>query len=286
MCPRRAGNNARPRAGSVPEPSERAAQLRFGAPGIPSPVGQDHPLRMPRHDPREIFAGTLLAADPREAHVERRLAVGIQHAAEPGQPAHAARQFRDLEVLDQVGEDQRGAGAVEEHELLQRAAAAKAKLLDFRVPRGGGGIGEVRIEGDVDALRCRPLAHPRRRPRGGAGITLLPGRDRGVVDLVGRHQVPHRAEGVDRRGQAGVRRDRRVAPQAAIAQPHHRHARRKGHAGPERCSHPDDGPVDDPDPWRDRLQRVDRLVQADVRHCPIRRYRQAWRPRSPARKRT
>ncbi|MGH8183844.1 MAG: hypothetical protein ACREPH_09300 [Rhodanobacteraceae bacterium] len=58
------------------------------------------------------------------------------------------------------------------------------------------------------------------------------------MQQVRRNQMPHRAQRIDGSKQACIRRNRRMTPEAAVAQAHQRHAGRKRHAAAERRRHP------------------------------------------------
>src|SRR6185437_6566897 len=78
--------------------------------------------------------------------------------------------------------------------------------------------------------------------------------------------MPYRTERINFAEQRFIRRDRRMAPHAAVAQSHNRHARRERHAATKRRRHPRFRAIRNPDARRDRLQRVDRFVQPVVEH--------------------
>ena len=141
-------------------------------------------------------------------------------------------------LLAEVGEDQRAARAVQEHDLVQEEVADHGALVEVPRPARPRLVAEHDLEVQIGPARGQP------RRCVGAGVREAR-REVGeveMVQLVGRHDVFDRPERVQRRDERLVRRDRRVHEERTVREPAHRHARahldsveaQRSPAGPER----------------------------------------------------
>lgn len=115
-----------------------------------------------------------------------------------------------------------------------------------------------------DALGRGPLLRPRRSPGRGLRVGTFPGGDVSVVGLVGRDEVPNRAQGVNLRKQPVVGFGRGSQEQVAAVEAHDDHAGREGYRAASEVGHPEDRPVDHPKALADRLEHVEGLVELHV----------------------
>src|SRR6185437_3154123 len=147
------------------EPAESAPQLGPAIFEIAAAMRQNYPLRLPRQHPCQASASHISAADESHAHIQRRLAVGIKHTAKPRKPAQGSIQLVRLEVLDQVGQDQRIGAAMIEHSLFHETAAAESQLIKLTGPVWSRPVNQIGIEVNVDVLPGREFPHAWRSPR-------------------------------------------------------------------------------------------------------------------------
>src|SRR3712207_2013378 len=233
-------------------------------------MGDDHLLRLPLDHPLEGEAGLLFVTQEAQAQVEGRLAVRVRHSGQPNQPPVNAAELLGLEVLYQVRQYQGACLAVEEDDLFHESAAAEDELVDVLRPCLLRPIPEVCVEGNVDVLGCGPLAHARRCPSLRLRISPLPGCYVGVVDLIGRDEVPDRSEGVELETQTVIKLGWGPHEQVAAGEA-------DDHSGWERHrtareGHPNYGTVDHPEVLADRLEGVERLIefhgQSILAHSP------------------
>ncbi len=219
-------------------------------------MGHDDVVDRPGEDARQAGARFVAAEQEGQAPFARRARMRLDDAVEPGDEPLPAGEPAGPEILDEVGEDRRAAGAMKEHHLGQPQAASQHHLVDIGRPGGIRPVAEIGVEGEVLAL----LAQPRRGIEAGLRIGRLPFAEEEVVQLVGRHQEAHGAERLDRALQLRRERDRRPHEQAAVCEAHDHHARRIGEA-----VEIDDGPIAHPDIRTERLERRRRHC---VRHQP------------------
>ena len=226
---------------------------------------EDDAFRLPGEDVRQCGTGGGFIFEG-DAPVGRGFAVRIGDAAE----FHHARpetagEFCGLEVFDEVGEDEGAACAVVEDGFGHHAAAAKRQLRDVLRPVRRCFCAKVGSKANADTLRRRPLAYTGAGPGFRLRIVALPGGDMGVMDTVGRDEVAHRPECVNRGEQCRIGGDRRMAPQAAVSQAHYGHARAERNGETQREFHADDAAIGYPDVVAPGLQGVERLVE--VKRC-------------------
>jgi hypothetical protein len=110
---------------------------------------------------------------------------------------------------------------VEEDDLVLERAGREEDLLDLATPRGLGLVAENAAPGQVRALALEAGAAVEQSAR----VCMRPFRDVEVVEAARGHDRLHRAEGVDRLPGTRVEGDRRVDEEAAVREPHERHAR-------------------------------------------------------------
>jgi hypothetical protein len=101
--------------------TERSSQFTVAVAVIPATVHDV--LRLPGEH-RSYSVPQLSAMSPKgQPHVERRLAVGINHASDPKQRAEPWRaNTGQFEVLNQIGQNKRPARPMEEDDFRENAA--------------------------------------------------------------------------------------------------------------------------------------------------------------------
>lgn len=156
--------------------------------------------------------------------------------------------FRELQVHDQVGQDQRTARSMEDRHLAEPAATRDNRLLEVLGPCLGRFLAELMVE-----PHARPFdrsASAQVRCRSGFCVDVaLPVFDEAPVHHVRSDDVPERTDRLENLLQAFAERRGRVQPELPGAKPDHGHPHR--HLEPH---HVDRLAVHDPDVLRDRLQ--------------------------------
>lgn len=116
-------------------PAEGPLQLRHGILVVAAAMRQHDPFRCPCDHLQWSTSNSPMMADETELHVDRRLAIGIgcsERLHDPSQEMTA--DARRLEVLDEVGDDERSACPVKEFDLGQECARYKT-LRKAIIPR-------------------------------------------------------------------------------------------------------------------------------------------------------
>lgn len=90
-------------------------------------------------------------------------------------------------------------------------------------------------------------------------IASLPISEIGIVKGVGRDQIANRSQPINGGAKAVVPGDWRMDPHLPVRHAHDRHARRKWQRQPK-TAHPDLGTIDDPDPFREWFQGIERSI--------------------------
>ena len=110
-----------------------------------------------------------------------------------------------------------------ERDLPEAEAAGHDDLREVAGPFRRRRVGEIPVEAQACPLHLPALAQVRRGPGERLRAVALPLLQVGPVSDVGRDQVADRPQRLDRAVQARVVAGRRVEPDTAVGQPHHRH---------------------------------------------------------------
>ena len=186
------------------QPAERALQLRRRIALITPPVRQNDFFRLPCQHPRQTRAAAAwsLNVARQSAGVLPSGSAMPASLITPAQKRLGKRAVSKFSIKSAESACGFGGG---KHGFGHHAAARKRHLFQIGRPLGRGCVAQIAIERHGDALRRHPLAHARACPCGRLRITRFPRGDVGVVDFVGRHQMPHFAQRVDLREQFGRR---------------------------------------------------------------------------------
>jgi hypothetical protein len=119
---------------SSEQPSKRTPQLVLARARVPTPVGEDDPLGIPRDHLLDSGPQRCFVLPERDAHITRHPAVRIADASEPRQPSHepGVDSLR-LEVLNEVRKNERARRTMEEDD-LGHELAGYGQCDDLTVP--------------------------------------------------------------------------------------------------------------------------------------------------------
>jgi hypothetical protein len=200
------------------EPGEGLAQRRAASRPEHVSVGQAHAIEVEREQAVDGGAGGGAVADAALHHEVRTEApVG---AGDP-EPERAAPRPGRRDVHAQVGQHEGPAREVEEDDLVQVGRAGEEVVLECARERGDGGVGHHAVEGEVASL----LGEAGWPEQTGGRVDALPVAGEEVMDAIRREDDADRAERVHRAPRVWVGRHGRVQEQAAVREPHDRHAR-------------------------------------------------------------
>ena len=156
-------------------------------------MAEHDPLRLPRVNRCPCCLRRSLLEDQRNLHSEEDSSMRRSHSSElDGRPPRLANPVR-LDIYDRVGQDQRLRRQMKENELLEIAAREQG-LIDVAAPLSRWGKVEVSGKVDVDLSRSGPLTYAGRGPGDRFREGFLPLADMGVVELIGRHEMPNSPE--------------------------------------------------------------------------------------------
>ena len=249
--------NCKQRLGA--EPAEGALQFGSRVFRVTAAMREDDAFRLPGEQLLQACAGGGTVGEG-GTHINRRLAGRVVVASQFHHQLPKAAHFCGFDVFNQVGEDEGTACHMEEVDFTHDAAAAKFGLRNLPCPGGRGGVAKVGVKPHIDAVFRG--AHAGACPGGYLRVARLPGGDVGVMDVVGRDEVAHRAERVHRGKKRVVRRNRRMALEAAVGEADDGHPRGKRRAQDTHV-HPGEVAVGNPDIFGDGFQGIERLVERD-----------------------
>ena len=156
-------------------------------------MAEHDPLRLPRVNRCPCCLRRSLLEDQRNLHSEEDSSVRRSHSGElDGRPPRLANFVR-LDIYDRVGQDQCLRRQMKKNELLE-IAAREQRLIDVAAPLSRWGKVEVSGKVDVDLSRSGPLTYAGRGPGDRVREGFLPPADMGVVELIGRHEMPNSPE--------------------------------------------------------------------------------------------
>ena len=118
-------------------------------------MGNQHPLDWPGENLVECGSRRATVEKAR-APITRRAGMGGDDPAEPRNDATPPFEPVAREILDQIGEKDRVAGTMKEHDFAQRKTSVKDELVDVSRPFGLGSIAKFGIEAKVAALASQP----------------------------------------------------------------------------------------------------------------------------------
>lgn len=176
-----------------------------------------------------------------EPELARHGGLGLRHQIQPRDQRPPAGEPAGRELLQQVGEQHRAAGAMEEHRLGGDRVAGHQHVVEVARPVARRRIPKLDIDAQVGPFGRQPRrgVQPNGRER------RAPLRQMQVMQRIGRDQDRDLAQRRKLRGQVVVERYRRPDQQAAAGQADHRHPRRIAKPGDLRLAavrEPDLGP--------------------------------------------
>ena len=153
-------------------------------------MAEHDPLRLPRVNPCSCRLRRSLLEDQRNLHSEEDASVRCCHSSElDGRPPRLTNPGW-FDIYDRVGQDQCLRRQMKENELLE-IAAREQRLIDVAAPLLRRGKVEVSGKVDVDVSRSGPLTYAGRGPGDRFREGFLPLADMGVVELIGRNEMPN-----------------------------------------------------------------------------------------------
>src|SRR5215469_10043041 len=189
-------------------------------------MAEHDPSRVPRVKPCPCCLRRSLLEDQSNLHSEEDASVRRCHSSElDGRPPRLTNPVW-FDIYDRVCQDQRLRPQMTENELFE-IAAREQRLIDVAAPLLRWGKVEISGKVDVDLPRSGPLTYAGRGPGDRFREGFLPLADMGVVELIGRHEMPNCPELAELLGQPAIELDRRVKEQLAVRQTYHGHPRRK-----------------------------------------------------------
>src|SRR3954470_6595141 len=237
------------------QPSQRAPQRGRTVPLEPAAMAEDDPLGPPLQQVGRRSGGLPAPQADDEAEVDRRFAVGGEHADETCGRAQPPGQFTGLKVHHEVGQHESPAGLVEKEDLAEPGAARENALFDFIGPGRRSRVAEVVVESEAALLDRGAVAQRRGGPGLGVRAGPLPILKKRPMRDVGGDEMPDAAEAVEVALEGRAEPRRRVEPKIAALQANYRHPDRERHA-----EHADRSAVDDPDALGYELWDIERRI--------------------------
>ena len=156
-------------------------------------MAEHDPLWLPRVNRRPCCLRRLSLEDQRNLHSEEDSSVRRSHSSELDSRPPRLANFVRLDIYDRVGQDQCLRRQMKKNELLE-IAAREQRLIDVAAPLLWRGKVEVSGKVDVDLSRSSSLTYAGRGPGDRFREGFLPLADMGVVELIGRHEMPNSPE--------------------------------------------------------------------------------------------
>jgi hypothetical protein len=143
-------------------------------------VADDQALRLPRDHLLDRLSQRGAATQETELHVNRRLSVGIENAADVEQPPEPPRAAPLVKILDEIGQDE-GSGRPMEKPDLGEPGAVHQDMADLQRPDARRDVGKHMLQQHAS---LGGIGQPG-RPKGlGAGKQGLPFREPPIVQAV------------------------------------------------------------------------------------------------------